>query len=650
MRNKKNDELKRRLEHELPYPKLTVQADLKFDEILSMLPDKQESSLKSETYADVRYERGETLSDDVEVLRDMEYPEPEFKRPSRTKRIVQIFASAAAACLVLVVLLKLTTLQVPDVPPVGEGDSQATESNLPVYHFPEDKADYTAEITSASQQGCYLFMTVRLEFEPDAVPDTEQLFTGSVLRQDSQNDITVTVDGREAVLYRDVVFQRSLFERNAFDGIVIAVLPDGSGDNVNVSINTLYGVDAETHLAFDEPEIKLTETVTCSSAVEDDPYGDRATSKQGAFLLDYYLEDGNFYCEFGHLFPVNYVNNRVMAVAEGSYGSVTLEERGLPGMSADEFDTGDYPLVARCGFGPVPEGTEKVTVTIYHQFEPGKKYLYMNGERITNPVIVKAEIDVTDLEQTSFGSPDLSRVSYDDTVLAVSYPDYALAMKAGARYHGHVLTLEWEKLMQEATGTMLYLNVYSDVDMDLPLAAEVYLEGSLIEILPLYRTAESEVIEDGYNNGDFARVETDHSTWILYSEWDNRFRRGYALSIDLTKGNDALRESYPDIEALREAGFTVILRNLATREALASTDGLAAEDKIENHLDIIGTQEELLLERSFVEPFDFSEGFPESYEIPEAALPANSKTDSAADDLSTALDDLRNNISSMPAD
>ena len=487
---KKNNHMKRVLEQELPYPKLTVAADLKFDEILSLLPDKAESSQKEEAYRGAHYkkdfvqgEQGKKSVLPMEVPEGMEYAEAEVKRTGVMKRILQISLPAVAACLVLVVLFNLNFLQAAN--PIGnenallpgntsEESGLSEVSALPAA-FDGQEAKYTVSVHSAIRRNNYVFLDTWLEFEAGKVPPTEQLFAGSVWDTAPRSDVTVTVDGVEAILCRDPVFNRSEDGDTRFQGIVVAVLAEAQGTTAEITIDHLYGVtDAETHSPFDLPEIELTKSAACSVPVEADPVyeiseGDM-TINEVTFMSYSNLEDS-----FSVQLKLPYRNGLYPKVTVNPYafdGPIdSLERTGIKRYPID----GEEPLLLyEVWFPPLPERTEKVAVMVDY----GDKDFpteYVNG--IFLPPLPLADFTI-DLESGDV----LCGQEYIDDYRTVSYAGLASVYAAGPRFHNHVMAYNWDKIPLDST---LHLTVLTDLNIDLPLVAEIYYMNDFHSTLPL---------------------------------------------------------------------------------------------------------------------------------------------------------------------
>lgn len=627
MSKKNNDHLKRRLEQDLPYPRLTVQADLKFDEILSMLPDKEEVSQKTETYVGTHYrtkavvqeQQGNRPPEGVKVPKGMEYLEPEIKRPSKTRRILQVSMSVAAACLVLVVLFQLASLQVAkDLPGNNnfQSGSTPTESEHPNFAvFPdENEPAYTVKIHSATRRNNYVFLDTWLEFESEKAPETDQLFTGSLWELKPRGDITVTVDGMEAVLYRDPVFNRVEDGGNRFHAIVVAVLPEARGNTAEITVNHLYGVtDAKTHSPFDLPEIELTNSVTCSSSVEADPEyeyeiseEDRTTINEITFV-DYSVTESRFTVWLKYPVREDLLYPTVTALAYANDGPIdTLGS--FQEMSNGDRRTGMY--TQEIIFQPLPERTTGVAVMVdYAEGNWGEyRVYYENGEILPPLPLAEFHIDlesgeVTCLEETDF----------------VSYAGLTSVYAAGPRFHNHVMAYGWEA---DADAARLHLNVVTDLNIDLPLAAEIYYMGDLQGTLPLYRTGESVTVEDQrrtvYDNGEVLYYE---AFWGNYGKVWN-----YILDLPLPE-NDWGTDGWT-----WNNFFEVKLRNVVTGEILGSTTGTFLDNSVKGKVFTIGTQEELKIhEDRFQDPLDWKSGNDMPYELPDPFTPAQSEFDAEAE-------------------
>ncbi len=611
MKNKRDRKMVRRLEQELPYPKLTIQAELKFDEILAMLPEKKASAQKAEVYEGAHFKKGKhgkhakPAANGAEASENVVYLEPVTYRRSVPRTIAKFALAAAAICLVSLVLLRL--------PSLGALRSQpgAGQSVLSTPVFPKETA-YTVMIESAVQKGNYLFQTVRLEFSEDTCPKTEQLFTSLT----DEYGINVSVDGTPSMLYRDPVFEK-VAGKPAFEGKVISVLPEypkidaqaGERVTATVSIDRLLGITSgQRQDPYADPDICLSGSVVSSSAevTSDASYelGEEGLfTSNGITLLGYTSNENEFTLNLSY---------PAMNQAEPYVFVRTAEDdAGLECLYQGE-QTGDTrELGARvgkeCTFAPLPEDTSQVTVIVFDH-DPNQPYVYVNGE-MSFPVVL-SEFTIY-LDSGTVYETGSSLGQFSDQSWFVPLSRYATVMEAGLRFDQHILAAGWGISNIGGLGfdseMALHLLAVSDLNADLPLEIEMYVNSECVETLPTYRNAATDVIDENMYRvaGRYGRLDVSLAGEFETFEADGRERniravsgvsqmRQYAYTLD----SQALTEDWGGIDNSLE----IVLRNPVTGEILASTCNPLAEDSINAYLDVIGTKEELLWKRDFIDP------------------------------------------------
>ncbi len=608
MKGNKNRELKKRLERELPYPRLTVQADLRFDQILAALPERETLQATARAEAQKRrisrgpaHYKKETEKkkgaaavppEGMELSEGLEYFEPVPFRRSWPKTVFQCAAAFAVFCLVCLALLNVSSPEIAESLPGFGGLFQTINGSLrpaPTAEPPASlselpaKTPYTITVESAVRKENYLFQTVRLDFTEESCPATDQLFTAL----NGESGIEVAIEGHSALLYRDPVFERIPGE-TAFRGSVISVLNGEVSNEGILTINQLLGVTAgKERTALDEPDISISQAASCPiSAYSEYCYNnfdnDAPMVMNNVALRDYTSTESEF--------SVN-ISYPTMNSAISPYVTARPADDGLLEVfSVDIYgeggELGDI-MGQKIGFEAVPEGTRQVFVTVYTQ-EPEYLSVYVDGSMLGAAVLAEFCIDLESGEITGSTAWRGSGVDF------VQLPYYAEVWEAGFRFHDHVLPLGWERAIANfsedfSEAKCLSLGVLSDLDLDLPLQLETYLYGELIEELPLYRQEDSIELGDGVyrNEGKHGWID------VISKEEDilgSRTVRQYEISL-FAPGIDPLSWNLdPD-------GYCVILRNLKTGEALAGSKIEENPGDIHANMELIGTQAELLWER-----------------------------------------------------
>lgn len=620
MKSRKNRELKKRLEREMPYPRVTVQADLRFDRILAALPEREALGEQAKSSAEgkrvsqgpAHYRKkpeksrgaGAVLPEGIELPEGLEYFEPVPFQRSWSKTILQSAAALAVFCLVCLILLNTASPEIAENLPGFGGlfqtingrlkpdplDSSANVSELPA------ETPYTISVEEAVWEGEYLFQTVRLDFTEETCPETDQLFT----TLEGESGIKVLMGGRSAVLYRDPVFERIEGEP-AFRGTVIAALSGEHEARGTVTISRLLGVTRrEGPSSFEEPDIILSQTVSCDiEAKEENHYSNFYEEGLAAInhvtLRDYSSTETEFTVEIGYPRMSNNICPYITVCP--------VDGEPLHPDSTETFgNEGQYgePAGQISIFEAVPEGTSAVIVTVNTK-KPGNPSIYVNGNIMDADVLAEFQVDLETGEVWD-------AYAYQDHGFDfVSLEGYAAAWEAGLRFRDHVLPVQWEQpfsyaFSDFASEEALHLLVVSDLDLALPLQLELYRYGDPLETLPLYPVSQSMEHEDGSycNEGQYGSItarkmdigpsaELDSDFWGV-SRW-----RQYEITLFPLESGFSW--------GLEEYGCWVVLRNVVTGEIVAGSQLKEDPGNINMHKELIGTQEELKLERpSFFDP------------------------------------------------
>lgn len=611
MKGNKNRELKKRLERELPYPRLTLQADLRFDQILAALPEREKLQKKagntvekrsvSQGPAHYKKEQKKKRStadlppEGIMLPEGMEYFEPVPFRRSWPKTILQCAAALALFSLVCLTLLNVALPEIAENLPGFGGMFQTINGRLrpaPTEEPPVSiseapmEAPYKISVESAVRKQEYLFLTVRLDFTEESCPETDQLFTS--LHGESGTE--VSIGGRSAVLYRDPVFER-IESEPAFRGTVISVLDGEGGNQGALTIHRLLGVTGEKRdTVFEEMNIDIAQTVSCEiSAQSEYCYNNNDDTApitvNNVSLMGYSSTESEFWVTVSYP-RMNEVDPYIVVrpAGDGNLGELSANTYGEDGK------LGELMGQEIC-FEAVPEGMREVLVTVYTQ-EPGNPRFYVDGSMIGAAVLAEFCIDLETNEIISAADYLDSGFQY------VGLPYYSEVWEAGFRFRDHVLPMGWEQSFADFSenieaGKNLYLTVLSDLDLEFPLQLETYLYGELLEELPLYYSSSVSTSlerEEGLycNEGRYGSVT------VSRREGENSlYGTSHSREYAITLYNPGIEQPWD----LEHNGYYVVLRNLRTGEVLAGSTMEEDLGNINANMNLIGTQEELTRER-----------------------------------------------------
>lgn len=537
----KKSEIKRRLEESLPYPRLTIRADQRFDAVCGMLEDRP---ARKEGESGAAGEGGFRLSERDAGRMPRAEEAVEAAGPTRAHRgrtVLKFSFSAAALVLVSLLVLNLTFPTVAEsLPGLGEvfktlNGKRAVGTNLSTYEDAVQAVDVTEKasrcsltVQEAYSEGKYLFLGLRLDSEDEEVRQAAWLSTGFSSGGDSRHDMAVTVNGKPAELYKEAVF---VPQDGYFQSAAVAVLPEpaagGESLEVQLEINALRGRKQDSEfLAGSGPDVELTEPVSLSFTIE----ADTAHNRSGASGI---TEDSITFESFASTPAAFEVTVSYPLFLEGEVAAVEayLEDGTELGIvshldSPPEGARAGDPVTHGAVFDGVPEGTEQVIVQVRNISNNGCRD-YVNGGVIGSGVFAEFTVDL-----------ETGEVTPTETYLGegwehLSLEEYAAAWKAGPQYRGHIFVEvssysssaipgaeEGVPLREAAPHLSLFFT--SDIDGDLPLEARFTLDGEPYLTVPVYHTEESagHVRTEGIIAEELYRTETENYFLSVYDTTD----------------------------------------------------------------------------------------------------------------------------------
>lgn len=551
----KSYKMKKRLEKGLPYRKITPEAERRFDEILASLPDKEafaapEASAFQEGPRHYRKGEEKRLSKRRRSYGPEQNPLPET---SRGRRAVGVAFRCAAALLFLcaVGLFTLnavsprTAESIPGLGGAFRGINRWWSSHLvaPQPDAVEEKEEkepcrLTAE-DSYILGGC-LFLNLRLDTEEEQLKEAAWLSNEFNSTGDPGENMTAFVDGEELQLYSGLVFEN---KGGYFQGQAVFFLPEGfSGDKAEgkLEISALYGrpESARESDSLTKAEIQWEKPLEASFSAPLHPGFAAAMSRaehpascNGALLENYHwTEDG------------------LLRVTISCPNLESSERHGFTIRVTDPH--GD---VGNCWYGreiscEKQEGAFRSRVTAEFdcfedfQYENFQVYLFGMQHKVMlqeGGDAILAGFDVSPDAGTIQPIEDLAE--YNGAPMT-DIEDYAAGQLLGYPCQGHMFAVHNSYMRHDdSCGSEVTeyppkadLIVCSDVDQDLPVEAQVYLDGEKWETIPLYRQKSGSVSTDmGYSRTEEKYdLQMDRVGLLEDSGYYRNLQRAYYITVE----------------------------------------------------------------------------------------------------------------------
>ncbi len=479
---------KKRLEKNLSYPKLTAKANRRFDEILSRLPEREESVQKAEP---AHFAKAKTKK---RRYREEPAEEEILYLDMTPRRSWPGIAVRAVACLVALCVMLLAALNsfLPDVaetlPGLGgffqawnhRGESPELPPDSSV--IPSEEREASLSVEDAYTQSGYLFLSLRLDAPEEKLQGIEWLSTGYSRMESAFDDTAaVTLGEQELYLYKDLVLER---KGDHFEGLLTAVLPEGAEETAGrgvLELRQLYAMDGDDRSIPTGPAFTFVRKLRASFFAENRWPADSPGTGFTIGGMSYQTMTGQ--CFLSMTCPI----------VEGlELTAVVLDESMEPRQTFGEGDPEFYTYVQE------QEGRKYAELIFSCETGPGR-YLAFLGD-LENSTVLLGEFWLDLEKETCVPIEDLWELNPLNVQEKMGLEEYGARLQLGLPYCGHVylcpdlsITDEGEKGVYSATAT-----IYSDVDANLPVEAELLIDGTPVQRIPLALTGSAESTGDGF--------------------------------------------------------------------------------------------------------------------------------------------------------
>ncbi len=486
-------EFKELLREELPYPALTPEAEKAFTRVCRQVEEKQRAGAGHAA-------RQRDQTGPWEEARPVK-----AQKASISGRILKFGLSSAAVLLLCVSFLGLAFPAVaenlPGLGPVFQGLRYkfGLGGNLSTYRGLGEQIQLTAEqegyqvtVAEAYSEGENIFLSLRLDTQREEILEAEWLSTYFLYDEEIwgyQKDYTVTVNGQLAKMSKEIVFQKA---EDHYECAAVILLPEkvknGTKLQVELTIEALRGLKKETDYRFDTmPDVEITTPLSLSFQVtantSRNEKGEFLLEKDAVTLLGYESTPSYFKVELAYPLPTRVMYSgmpcygTVTAVTEdgtelapyleGSEMSPTLEEEALLGEEGHHI----------AAFSGVPEGTKKVTVTLYNL--KGAYDIWIDGGSMGSYVFGEFTLDLEN--GTAEATSQYVQKGYE----LFPVEEYVEEQKKGPQFQNHMFDQRISCGYEETGEPNCTFSFYTDTAEPLPWGAEVYLDGSLVGTVSL---------------------------------------------------------------------------------------------------------------------------------------------------------------------
>ncbi len=514
----KDIRLKRILRKELPYQKLTPEARRRFSQVLSSLPEKPVQAAPvhvpahfSEEVKQRRHARERRVREPVEL---------EYFQPVSWKRRILGFSAKCASVLAVLCTVGLLTLNAarPDITEnlPGMGDVFQKMNRWWSSHLitpqptplPEtvQKEDDVCKLTAedAYLLGGYLFLDLRLDTEDEQLQRAAWLSNEFNSSGEPGENVTALLNGRALQPYSDLVFEK---ENDSFHCQATFVLPEGfSRDKAEgeLKISKLFGrpLSAQNSPALTKAEVQWDKPITLAFTALRHPGFTAAMSRaekypascNGVLLENYHwTEDG-----------LLRVTVSCPDLADPDWNPFNLH-------LCDPH--GNYWSGINLSFEK-QEKTCRTRLTAefdYSREEWGEDFqVFLSG---TSPnfalkefVASLAGFSVSSDTGTILPIQNLADYEYSEEPI-MNMEDYAASQMLGFSCRGHMFAYQHNYMHHNGYDPEMDwyvpradLFVLVDIDQDLPVEAELYLDGEIWTSVPLYwQESTCETTSTGYS-------------------------------------------------------------------------------------------------------------------------------------------------------
>ncbi len=518
----KNIRIKWILRKELPYPKLTQEARRRFSQVLSSLPEK--SVKAAPAHFPAHFSEKPKQQSNTRKHQAREPVELEVFRPVPRKRRALGFAVKCVSALVVLCTVGLLVLNVvrpdlaEDLPGMGNMFQKINRwwsshlimpqpTPLPeVIQKEENGCTLTAE--EAYLLGDYLFLELRLDTEDEQLQKAAWLSNEFNSSGEPGENVTALLDGKTLQPYSDLVFEK---ENGSFHCSATFVLPEGfSGDKaeVELKISNLFGrpLSAQNGPALTNAEIQWDKPLTLAFTALAHPGFTAAmaraeeypTSCNGVLLENYHWTEGGLLC----------VTVSCPDLASPDWNSFDLNlcdshGNNWSGMNTSfekQEETFRIRLTAEFDYSQEEMGEEfqvflcgTPSNSILNDFSASLAGFSISPDTGTILPIQNLADDEADDE---YGENPIMDMEDFAACQLLGFPcrDHMFAYQSAYMYHsGYDPEMDW--YVPKAN-----LFVLVDVDQDLPVEAELYLDGEKWASVPLYwQESACETTSTGYS-------------------------------------------------------------------------------------------------------------------------------------------------------
>ncbi len=503
----KRGKIAKKLRESFPYPKLTIWADQRFDEILNGLPGKEASS--GPRHAE--WKNVSAAQEEKELpLVSLEEP-PRHRWAGRAAQCGMAFVLLAALCLSGLDMIAPSAAE--NLPGLGglfrnvNGLFRQGEG-LPVAVSPSPQPEEACSLTVTGSQrmGHYLFLDLRLEVRDEFLRRAAWLSTAWQDAQGTGETMTVTVNGRKASLVNETIFTG---EDGVFAGRTAAWMDDETLESaaeddaleVTVRFGSLQGMYPESRFTTAEkPDCRLEGDVSVSEKLW--PENSLALEAGSGFFCENgvaieHMESG--LGQFLLSISCPCISGMVPAVTLKTQYGWELVGNGI----VDEWEEGGRMNYVY-SFEGLPEGTESLSVLVYSQQE-GEPRCFVDGNMLESLLLASFTVDVKTMSVLMEGNDG------EADQKPVPIEDFAAIWETGPRFcWQHVFAAGSSYSSYSARGgrgdwAKKEFVFCSDVDNDLPLEAEIYLDGDLRKTIHVYRTADC--VDTVDNEAEYSAVD-----------------------------------------------------------------------------------------------------------------------------------------------
>ena len=517
----KKNEIKRILESSLPYPRMTIWADQRFDALSAMLEEQPGTSSRTQKI-------GLEAESDISQAGELLEAEPTVRR--RRRPVLKLCFSLAALALVFLFVLNLTQPSLTEALPgmgglfqafnkglSGEEDTSVSSSPEEPRQILESEAPYRISLTDAFCEGSCINVSLRLETEDAGLLSALWLSPYIDPNDPKNEEYSVTVNGQKAKLLTEITFDR---EENGFDCRNICIelpFPAENGQKlaVELRLDTLWGIKGDYSTGVtSQSEMITEEPVAFSFEVTADTTanrsGESASTADGITFVGF--ESTPLYFKAKLSYPA-ILQTPLSRTGELVHVEARTEDGGelYYAAEANEWpEPGTYfpgeVISHTAAFSGVPSTAGQVIVTLYNTYSQETVFPYVDGGVIGACVFAEFTVDL-----------NTGEVAATETYLERGYEnfsisDYTATMTAGPQFVDHMFDhqiqsgfgrdclQEEESAEPDSKPSPLRWTVffYSDTDGELPYEVRFYIQGELYQTVPLCRTEDSVDTETGY--------------------------------------------------------------------------------------------------------------------------------------------------------